>query len=149
VGKPRRTQKVLGGALATSVSLSLLVGVASAVAPTGGQPTVSGTAQQGQKLNLTQGTWTGATSVTDQWQDCDSGGANCSLISGATGSSYTLQPGDVGFTIEVLETATNAGDSPATSSTASSTPTAVVTAIRLRPTPLHQRLLEPLKRVRR
>src|SRR6201989_1384873 len=82
---------------------------AQAAAPSGGQPTVSGTARQGDTLTLTQGTWTNTpTSVTDQWQDCDSAGASCTAISGATGTTYTLQPSDVGHTIVVLETATNA-----------------------------------------
>ncbi len=96
---------------------------ALAAAPSGGQPTVSGTAIQGDMLTLTQGTWTDTpTSVTDQWQDCDSAGATCTAISGATGTTYTLQSSDVGHTIVVLETATNADGT----GTGTSTPTAAV-----------------------
>ena len=50
------------------------------------------------------------------WQDCDSSGNNCTNISGATSSSYTLASGDVGHTIRAVVTATNTGGSgPATS----------------------------------
>ena len=58
-----------------------------------------------------------------QWQDCDGSGANCSSISGATGSSYKLASGDAGGTVEVAVTAINsAGTGQATSAA-----TAVVT----------------------
>ena len=49
---------------------------------------------------------------------------SCTSISGATGSSYTLQSSDVGDTIDVVVTATNAGGS----SSATSTQTAAVTS---------------------
>ena len=48
-----------------------------------------------------------ANSSVNQWQDCDAGGANCTPISGATGSVYTVALADAGFTIEVVATATN------------------------------------------
>jgi hypothetical protein len=88
-------------------------------------PTVSGTPALGQTLTVAHGVWTGSpTSYTDQWQDCDSAGANCTNIAGATGLSYTLTSTDVGHVIEVIETATNAGGSTSQSSSA----TAVVAA---------------------
>ena len=80
-------------------------------------PTISGTATQGQTLTATNGTWTGSpTSYAYQWQDCNTSGASCANITGATSSSYTLPASDVGHTIRVVVTATNAGGStPATS----------------------------------
>jgi endoglucanase len=86
-------------------------------------PAISGIDQQGQTLTASTGTWSSnPTSYAYQWQDCDSSG--CSSISGATGSSYALQASDVGESIDVIVTATNAGGStPATS-----TQTAVVSA---------------------
>ena len=65
-------------------------------------PTVSGFAVQGQALSTTNGSWSGSpTMMAYQWQDCNSSGASCSNIAGATGSSYTLASGDVGHTIRV------------------------------------------------
>jgi len=53
-----------------------------------------------------------------QWQQCDGSGNNCTAISGATGQTYTAVAGDVGHTLRVQETASNAGGAsgPATSS---------------------------------
>ena len=88
-------------------------------------PAISGTAQQGKTLTTTNGSWTGSpTSYGYQWQYCDTSGANCTNITGATGSSYTLTANDVGNTIRAVVTASNAGgSSPAQSAT-----TATVTA---------------------
>jgi hypothetical protein len=94
-------------------------------------PTITGTAQQGQTLTEHHGTWANspATSYTYQWQDCDDSG--CSAIPGAAGSTYTLQPSDVGEAIAVQETATNIGG---VSQPASSARTSVV----LPPAPVRQ-----------
>jgi Carboxypeptidase regulatory-like domain len=56
---------------------------------------------------------------TYQWRRCDSAGANCLDIASATDTTYTLTAADIGRTIRVHETATNAyggdsADSPAT-----------------------------------
>jgi hypothetical protein len=83
-----------------------------------GLPTISGEAQQGQTLTEKHGTWTnGPTSYEYQWKDCDSSGNNCTPIAGATGQTYTLTTADVGHTVRVAESATNAGGTggPATS----------------------------------
>jgi hypothetical protein len=87
-------------------------------------PTITGTAQQGLTLNAGPGTWTGTQPInyTYQWQRCDSSGANCSPIAGATATAYTLTAADVGSTLEVTVSASNM----AGSATASSAPTAVV-----------------------
>jgi hypothetical protein len=76
----------------------------------------------GNTLTATQGTWTNADSISDTWEDCN--GSTCTPIPGATTTSYTLTPGDVGYTIEITETATDDG-TPATSP-AVSQPTTVV-----------------------
>ena len=72
-------------------------------------PVVSGSAVQGQTVSVAQGAWLGSPvpTVSDQWQRCDGGGANCVDIAGATGSSYLLVGADVGSTVRVNETATN------------------------------------------
>jgi hypothetical protein len=82
-------------------------------------PTISGTAQQGQTLTASPGTWSPApTSFKYQWQDCDSGGHGCTAIPSATGQTYTLAAGDVGDKIVVLVTATNAGGASTVTSAA-------------------------------
>ena len=70
-------------------------------------PTIAGTVQLGQLLTLTPGAWTNGTTITDQWEDCI--GATCTPILGATGLTYTVALGDVGRTIDVLESASNDG----------------------------------------
>ena len=89
-------------------------------------PSVSGTAQQGQTLSASTGTWSGSpTSFAYRWRDCDASGAGCVDIAGATGSSYLLQAADVGHTLRVVVTATNgSGSTPA-----SSAQTGVVAAV--------------------
>ncbi len=48
-------------------------------------PTVTGTAQQGQTLIATPGTWTAPDAKFGyQWQHCDAAGANCVDVAGAT-----------------------------------------------------------------
>jgi hypothetical protein len=89
-------------------------------------PTISGTAQQGAALTETHGGWTGEpTSFSYQWMQCEASGSGCHAISGAAGQTYVPSAGDVGHTIKVSETATNAGGS---SGAALSAPTAAVAA---------------------
>ncbi|HET9050156.1 MAG TPA: DNRLRE domain-containing protein, partial [Candidatus Dormibacteraeota bacterium] len=87
-------------------------------------PAISGTAQNGQTLTASSGSWSGTTPMTfaDQWRRCDSTGAGCVSIPGATATTYTLTAADVGSTIRVAVTATNGGGS----STATSAQTAAV-----------------------
>jgi hypothetical protein len=88
-------------------------------------PTISGTTQQGKTLTESHGSWLPASpsGYTYQWEDCDSSGANCTAIPGATSQTYTLGSGDVGHTIVAQEAATAGG---VTSSPASSAPSGVV-----------------------
>ncbi len=75
-------------------------------------PTISGLAEQGQTLSLTQGAWSNSpTSIGHQWADCNSSGSSCSPIAGATGPTYTLTTADVDSTIRVQESAANASGS--------------------------------------
>jgi hypothetical protein len=91
-------------------------------------PQLSGTAQAGQTMKTSTGTWSGSpTSYGYQWKRCDSAGANCAAISGATASSYVVASGDVGSTLRATVSATNtSGTGTATSAqsaTAASAPT--------------------------
>lgn len=82
-------------------------------------PTVAGAAKSGEKLTATPGTWASApTSVAYAWQRCSDTGSSCAAIDGAAGATattYVLTSADVGQTVRVVETATDAGgttDSP-------------------------------------
>jgi hypothetical protein len=74
-------------------------------------PTLSPTTgvKAGDTLRFRQGSWLAATTVADVWQRCNDTLGVCSTIDAATAASaYTLQDLDVGYTIQVQETATNA-----------------------------------------
>jgi hypothetical protein len=71
-------------------------------------PAVTGTPQQGQTLTASTGTWGDSPATYGyQWQDCDSAGANCAPIAGATAQTYEVQPTDVAHTLRAEVTATN------------------------------------------
>ena len=85
-------------------------------------PVVSGTAQSGQTLSSTTGTWVGVVdNYSYQWQR--GAGASYSNISGATGSTYTVTSGDAGYLLRCQVRATNV---TGTSDPASSNATALV-----------------------
>jgi Right handed beta helix region len=82
-------------------------------------PAIGGTLTVGEVLSSTNGTWSGSpTSYAYRWQDCNSAGASCASISGATAFTYTLKSSDVGHTLRVSVTATNAKGSATASSQA-------------------------------
>jgi hypothetical protein len=64
-------------------------------------PAITGTAQEGQTLTCSTGTWSGSPSYTYQWK------RNGSNIGSATNSTYTLVTADVGQSIKCTVTATN------------------------------------------
>ena len=83
-------------------------------------PTISGTPQQSQTLSASAGSWSGTTpiSYSYQWQRCASAGASCAPVVGATTANYLLAAADVGSTLRVSVTASNAVGSAAASSAA-------------------------------
>jgi hypothetical protein len=88
-------------------------------------PAISGQTIQGSALTTSDGTWSNSpTSYTYQWQDCNTSGAACTNISGATSSTYTLAGSDVGDTLRAVVTATNSGGSASATSAASAAVTA-------------------------
>ncbi len=97
---------------------TLTTGPATNVAPVNSiVPSISGSALQGQTLTAANGSWSPTpTSYAYQWQRCNSAGAACSAITGATSGSYAVATGDIGDDIEMTVTATNSfGASAATS----------------------------------
>ena len=106
-----------GGASQPATSAPTAVVVAATPVSTS-EPTITGTAQEGDTLTEQHGGWTNdPTSYTYHWLRCDSGESSCAPISGATNQTYALTDDDVGSTVEVAETATNAAgpSQPATS----------------------------------
>lgn len=97
---------------------------ASTAAPTNKTlPTISGVAEGGQTLTAVRGTWTGTpTSFSFAWSRCDTNGAACAGIAGATARIYTITDADVGHTLRVTVTARNASGA----GRATSAPTSVV-----------------------
>lgn len=87
-------------------------------------PTISGTAEAGQTLTATRGTWSNSpTSFSFAWSRCDTSGNACAAI-GATGKLYTATAADVGHTLRVTVTAKNASGS----AKATSSPTSIVSS---------------------
>jgi GH25 family lysozyme M1 (1,4-beta-N-acetylmuramidase) len=75
-------------------------------------PVIVGTAQAGQILTSSVGTWTGApTTFAYRWRRCNASGASCVAIQHATQSHYTLTPDDIGSTLSLVVTATGTGGS--------------------------------------
>jgi len=86
-------------------------------------PSIAGTTVAGQQLSSSVGTWTGSpTAFVYQWRRCDPSGGSCAAIAGATQSTYSLTPGDIGATVSLVVTATSAGGSQ----TAATAPTGLV-----------------------
>jgi hypothetical protein len=119
----------MGSATASSASTPIVTGAPVDISP----PTVSGTAEDGQTLTATTGTWSGypPPSYGYQWDRCDTSGLMCTPIAGATTQNYGVTPVDVGATIRVLVTGTNT----AGAGSASSAPTTVVGAANSSPPP--------------
>jgi len=90
------------------------------------QPAISGTAQVGLALVVSNGTWTsvGTPTYTYGWGRCDSAGNNCVVIAGATANQYMLVTGDQGHKVVAYVSAT---DSTGTTKVTTA-PTAVVAA---------------------
>jgi GH25 family lysozyme M1 (1,4-beta-N-acetylmuramidase) len=112
-----------GSATATTVPSATVspAGTSPAARPTNLKPPqILGTAQDGQVLASSVGTWTGSpTKFTYRWRRCNAGGTSCIAIPHATGPRRTLTPDDIGSTLSLVVTATGKGG--ATSATAGTT----------------------------
>jgi GH25 family lysozyme M1 (1,4-beta-N-acetylmuramidase) len=112
------------GTASTTTSPSAAVspaGTSPAARPTNLKlPAIGGTAQAGQILTSSVGTWTGSpTKFTYRWRRCNAAATSCIAIPHATGPRRTLTPDDIGATLSLVVTATGKGG--AASATASAT----------------------------
>jgi hypothetical protein len=122
-----------------SESVTVTAPAAGPVPVNSSPPTITGSPVEGATLAENHGTWTGnPTAYVYQWLDCTSVGQGCQPIAGAIAQTYVPSANDVGDTIAVRETASNAAGAgaPATSAvTEPVTPTVTVApaAPRVRP----------------
>lgn len=84
-------------------------------------PTVSGVLKEGERLNVSDGTWAGVEPMTTtyQWQRCAASGAPCADIRGATRSTYVPFFADIGSPLRVVvrkENAFGGGEKASTTS---------------------------------
>lgn len=109
-----------GSAPATSAAVGPVAAALAGVPVNTALPAITGTAQEGSVLTVTPGSFTNSpTSRSYVWKRAGV------TIAGASGTTYLLVAGDVGATITVAETATNAsGPSAAATSAATATVTA-------------------------
>ncbi len=107
---------------------STLVAYASASVGTGtpsntSAPTITGTPSVGHAVGADVGGWSALpSSYTYQWSRCDAGGGSCASIDDANGESYTPTTADIGSTLELTVTASNASGTSAAASSAASSP---------------------------
>jgi hypothetical protein len=84
-------------------------------------PSIGGLLEDGQSLTGAKGSWTGSEpSFGYQWLLCNSSGASCKEISGATGTTLGLLTSMIGSTVKLAVTATNSAGSTTATSNASS-----------------------------
>ncbi len=110
----------IGSTLAVSVTATNSAGSAAAVsvpvpvtaAPPVNTllPSITGFPQVGSTLTGARGTWTGTATITftQQWLRCDVAGAACAPVAGATALTRVLAAADVGSTLRIEVTASNA-----------------------------------------
>ena len=94
---------IYSSSLATGQMIDLAPTVISA-------PSVTGTAQTGQTLSVSNGSWSNrAVSYVYQWKRATTSGGSYVDISGATSSTYVVLAGDVGYFIMGTLAAVNTG----------------------------------------
>jgi RHS repeat-associated protein len=124
VGATLRVAVLATSSAGSGSATSEATGVVTPLAPSNTvAPAIIGTAEDGETLAASTGSWNGTPPITYgyQWETCDSLGGGCLDVSGATSSSFTLEPSDVGMTVRVLVTATNSASSVPSTSEATAT----------------------------
>jgi Tol biopolymer transport system component len=125
IGRRLRVVVTATNSFGTATATSEPSEVVAGTAPTNTvRPSISGVDEVGELQFASTGTWTGSTPITYtyQWRRCNTAGAGCVAIPASTSSSYVVQAADVGATLLVAVTATNAVGS----ATSLSPPTGVI-----------------------
>ncbi len=82
-------------------------------------PTITGTPQEGEVLKANAGGWGGGRStLVYRWERCNDLGEECSPLSGANASIYSVGAADVGYTLRVTVTAGRAMEPPVSATSA-------------------------------
>jgi GH25 family lysozyme M1 (1,4-beta-N-acetylmuramidase) len=103
-------------------------------------PQINGTAQAGQVLTSSVGTWGGSPKkFTYRWRRCNASATSCIAIPHATGPRRTLTPDDIGSTLSLVVTATGTGGS----NSATTGPTGLVVAAPLPPVSVGTQAVRP------
>ncbi len=106
-----QTAVVAGGASPTAPTPPLTPTIPKPQAPLAptatAAPVVTGLVMVEETLTATRGTWSGSPVLALQWQRCDAEGENCEDL-GLSGDTYTLLDYDIGKTIRVRISASNA-----------------------------------------
>jgi hypothetical protein len=111
--------------LVAAVTASGVLARVAAAPQNTANPSISGSAKEGNTLSANHGNWSNApTAYGYQWQQCNSAGSSCSDITGATSSNYKLAASDVDKTVRVAVTASNSDGQ----STANSNASAIVSS---------------------
>jgi uncharacterized protein YukE len=112
---PRRTvTALLMTVVLAAIGLTAVTTSGAAVGPANtNAPNVTGTAQEGQTLTTSNGTWTGAGTISYQyhWQRCNPDATGCANIAGATSQTYVAGHADIGDAIRSVITATDTNGS--------------------------------------
>ena len=136
-GSTLRVEVTAANGLGSTSAISELTSVIGAKPPASvSPPTISGLVQDEQTLTANHGTWSGTTPIgySYQWQTCNAFGEGCLNVSGATEATFALAPLDVGDTLRVHVTATNAAGSATETSAVTATVAAAPPAATTNPT---------------
>jgi hypothetical protein len=135
LGRPQDVASSAAGRLYVADTTNNTIELLAPPAPVlSAAPAIAGSTAVGQTLTAGEGVWLNdPVTYSYEWEDCDSAGANCTIITGATSASYTLAAADAGHTIRVLVTASNGGGSTSATSDATAAitdaPTPVVLTV--------------------
>ncbi len=115
------TPSTRASATATSEATATLGAATAATNSTA--PALSGTAQDGHELSVTNGTWTGSPTIeySYHWRRCNTAGESCTDIEGANQATYSIRSADIAHTLRAVVTATNGAGSVSATTSASET----------------------------
>jgi hypothetical protein len=109
VGRTVRARVIATNTYGSVTATAAAVGPITSGAPVNSVlPIISGPITRGMPLAVNSGTWSPSGSFSFRWQRDEGEGDGYVDIAGATGTSYTPTGDDIGFSLQVVVTATNA-----------------------------------------